>query len=70
MPASLLRIETHRDLHPGGGIVGVCAAYWLARAGQNVLLIEKGRIGVRNKSSKRWHHRSVACGTGCRGRTA
>ncbi len=37
----------------GGGIVGVCAAYWLARAGKSVVLLEKGRIGG-EQSSRNW----------------
>ncbi|WOI58112.1 FAD-binding oxidoreductase [Palleronia sp. LCG004] len=37
----------------GGGIVGVCAAYWLAQAGQKVVLVEKGRIGA-EQSSRNW----------------
>lgn len=53
MPAPLLEIETHSELPRqadcvviGGGIVGVCTAYWLARAGQRVVLVEKGRLGA------------------------
>lgn len=60
MPAPLLEIETQADLPDhadcvviGGGIVGVSAAYWLARAGQNVVLLEKGRIGA-EQSSRNW----------------
>ncbi|WP_344717123.1 FAD-dependent oxidoreductase, partial [Sagittula marina] len=34
----------------GGGIVGVCAAWWLAREGQNVVLVEKGSIGGEQSS--------------------
>ncbi len=37
----------------GGGIIGVSAAYALARAGQTVALIEKGRIGA-EQSSRNW----------------
>ena len=37
----------------GGGIVGVSTAYWLARAGQKVVLLEKGRIGA-EQSSRNW----------------
>ena len=29
----------------GGGIIGLCCAYFLRRAGLDVLLIERGRIG-------------------------
>lgn len=37
----------------GGGIVGVSAAYWLARAGQKVVLVEKGAVGA-EQSSRNW----------------
>ncbi|WP_454831819.1 NAD(P)/FAD-dependent oxidoreductase [Pseudoxanthomonas wuyuanensis] len=37
----------------GAGIVGTCAAYWLARAGQRVVLLEKGRVGA-EQSSRNW----------------
>jgi glycine/D-amino acid oxidase-like deaminating enzyme len=37
----------------GGGIVGVCAAYYLARRGVSVALLEKGRIGA-EQSSRNW----------------
>ncbi len=60
MPAPLLEIKTQSELPDqadcvviGGGIVGVSAAYWLARAGQNVVLLEKGRIGA-EQSSRNW----------------
>lgn len=60
MPAPLLPIQTPADLPAhadcvviGGGIVGVCAAYWLARAGQKVVLLEKGRVGA-EQSSRNW----------------
>ena len=60
MLAPLLDIETHGDFPEqadcvviGGGIVGVSAAYWLARAGQRVVLLEKGRIGA-EQSSRNW----------------
>jgi glycine/D-amino acid oxidase-like deaminating enzyme len=60
MPAPLLQIETPTELPAdadcvviGGGIVGVSAAYWLARAGQRVVLLEKGRIGA-EQSSRNW----------------
>ncbi|TMV90795.1 FAD-binding oxidoreductase [Thioclava sp. BHET1] len=60
MPAPLMHIETHSTLPAqadcvviGGGIVGVSAAYWLARAGQKVVLLEKGRIGA-EQSSRNW----------------
>ncbi|WP_435167534.1 NAD(P)/FAD-dependent oxidoreductase [Falsirhodobacter sp. 1013] len=60
MPAPLLSITTDPTLPAeadcvviGGGIVGVSAAYWLARAGQKVVLLEKGRIGA-EQSSRNW----------------
>jgi glycine/D-amino acid oxidase-like deaminating enzyme len=60
MTAPLLAIATQHDLPPsadsvviGGGIVGVCAAYWLARAGQKVVLVEKGAVGA-EQSSRNW----------------
>lgn len=60
MTAPLLGITTPNDLPPaadcvviGGGIVGVCTAWWLARAGQSVVLVEKGRVGA-EQSSRNW----------------
>ncbi|HEY0211982.1 MAG TPA: FAD-binding oxidoreductase [Paenirhodobacter sp.] len=60
MSAPLFMIETPTDLpgHAdvvviGAGIVGVSAAYWLARAGQHVVLLEKGRVGA-EQSSRNW----------------
>lgn len=60
MPAPLLAIATPDTLPPaadcvviGGGIVGVCAAWWLARAGQSVVLLEKGAVGA-EQSSRNW----------------
>lgn len=60
MSAPLLPIVTPDVLPPaadcvviGGGIVGVSAAYWLAQAGQTVVLLEKGRIGA-EQSSRNW----------------
>ncbi|MCJ8140986.1 NAD(P)/FAD-dependent oxidoreductase [Falsirhodobacter halotolerans] len=60
MPAPLATISTDPDLPShadcvviGGGIVGVCTAYWLARAGQAVVLLEKGRVGA-EQSSRNW----------------
>ncbi|MBL3569854.1 FAD-binding oxidoreductase [Rhodovulum sp. BSW8] len=60
MPAPLHRIETP-DILPesadcvviGAGIVGVSAAYWLAAAGQKVVLLEKGLVGA-EQSSRNW----------------
>lgn len=37
----------------GGGIIGVCAAYYLAKAGRKVTLCEKGRISG-EQSSRNW----------------
>jgi glycine/D-amino acid oxidase-like deaminating enzyme len=60
MPAPLLHIETTPALPEtadvvviGGGIVGVFAAYYLARRGVRVALLEKGRIGA-EQSSRNW----------------
>ena len=60
MPAPLEIIETPDTLPSsadcvviGAGIVGVSAAYWLARAGQRVVLLEKGRVGA-EQSSRNW----------------
>lgn len=60
MPVPLMHITTNGNLPDqadcvviGGGIVGVSAAYWLARAGQKVVLLEKGRIGA-EQSSRNW----------------
>ncbi len=60
MPAPLHHIDTPGDLPPqadvvviGGGIVGTCTAYYLARRGIRVALVEKGRIGA-EQSSRNW----------------
>ena len=60
MPAPLYRIDTASDLPPqadavviGGGIVGTSAAYYLARRGLSVVLLEKGMIGA-EQSSRNW----------------
>jgi len=37
----------------GAGIVGVSAAYWLARAGQKVVVLEKGAVGA-EQSCRNW----------------
>lgn len=60
MPAPLMQLVT-QDAPPaaadcvviGAGIVGVSAAYWLARAGKSVVLLEKGMIGA-EQSSRNW----------------
>ncbi|MEI2301939.1 NAD(P)/FAD-dependent oxidoreductase [Ensifer sp. MJa1] len=60
MPALLKLINTTPQLPEdadavviGGGIVGVFAAYYLARRGLKVALVEKGRIGA-EQSSRNW----------------
>ncbi len=60
MTAPLMTIETRPDLPDsadavviGGGIVGVCAAYYLAQRGLSVTLLEKGRVGA-EQSSRNW----------------
>ena len=37
----------------GGGVIGVMTAYFLARAGQSVVLVEKGRVAG-EQSSRNW----------------
>ena len=37
----------------GGGVIGVMTAYFLARAGQSAVLVEKGRIAG-EQSSRNW----------------
>ncbi|MCR6725766.1 FAD-binding oxidoreductase [Agrobacterium fabrum] len=60
MPAPLQQITTSPELPKsadaviiGGGIVGVFAAYYLARSGLKVALVEKGLIGA-EQSSRNW----------------
>ena len=60
MRAPLQQIQTSDELPKsadavviGGGIVGVFAAYYLARRGMKVALVEKGRIGA-EQSSRNW----------------
>jgi len=60
MPAPLTLVETDAGLpHSadavviGAGIVGVFTAYYLARRGLKVVLIEKGRVGA-EQSSRNW----------------
>jgi len=60
MPAPLTPVESTAELPDqadvvviGGGIIGVFTAYYLARRGVKVALIEKGRIGA-EQSSRNW----------------
>jgi glycine/D-amino acid oxidase-like deaminating enzyme len=60
MPAPLTHIDSSPALPTsadaviiGGGIVGTFTAYYLARRGLNVALLEKGRIGA-EQSSRNW----------------
>ncbi|GAB1584688.1 NAD(P)/FAD-dependent oxidoreductase [Phyllobacterium phragmitis] len=60
MPAPLMHIETNPSLPReadvvviGGGVVGVFTAYYLARRGVSVALLEKGRIAA-EQSSRNW----------------
>ncbi|OHV81955.1 FAD-binding oxidoreductase [Ensifer sp. LCM 4579] len=60
MPAPLKLVDTTPTLPAtadavviGGGIVGVFSAYYLARRGLKVALVEKGRIGA-EQSSRNW----------------
>jgi glycine/D-amino acid oxidase-like deaminating enzyme len=66
--ASMMRFPLHADLPVtwpgpaperadvvviGGGVIGVCTALYLARAGRRVVLLEKGRIAA-EQSSRNW----------------
>jgi glycine/D-amino acid oxidase-like deaminating enzyme len=60
MPAPLTHVEssphlpTHADVVViGGGIIGVFAAYYMAKRGMKVALVEKGRVGA-EQSSRNW----------------
>jgi hypothetical protein len=48
------QLPTHADVVViGGGIIGVFAAYYMARRGLSVALVEKGCIGA-EQSSRNW----------------
>ncbi|MER9761721.1 FAD-binding oxidoreductase [Mesorhizobium sp. M0138] len=60
MPAPLMHIECSPSLPReadvvviGGGVVGVFTAYYLARRGVSVALVEKGRVAA-EQSSRNW----------------
>jgi glycine/D-amino acid oxidase-like deaminating enzyme len=60
MPQPLRHIETSPNppasadvIVIGGGIIGVFTAYYLARRGLSVAVVEKGRIGA-EQSSRNW----------------
>jgi glycine/D-amino acid oxidase-like deaminating enzyme len=60
MPAPLMAIESSASLPReadvvviGGGVVGVFTAYYLARRGVGVALLEKGRVAA-EQSSRNW----------------
>lgn len=60
MPAPLMLVESPEELPRsadaviiGAGIVGVFAAYYLAKRGMKVVLLEKGRVGA-EQSSRNW----------------
>src|SRR5437762_7314464 len=60
MPAPLKPVESSPNLPAtadvviiGGGIIGAFAAYYLARRGLDVALVEKGRVGA-EQSSRNW----------------
>ncbi|RWO56844.1 FAD-binding oxidoreductase [Mesorhizobium sp.] len=60
MPAPLIHIESSPSLPReadvvviGGGVVGVFTAYYLARRGVSVALLEKGRVAA-EQSSRNW----------------
>jgi glycine/D-amino acid oxidase-like deaminating enzyme len=60
MPAPLFAVESSPDLPThadvvviGGGIIGVFAAYYMAKRGMKVAIVEKGRVGA-EQSSRNW----------------
>ncbi|TIU17419.1 MAG: FAD-binding oxidoreductase, partial [Mesorhizobium sp.] len=60
MPAPLMHIDSSPSLPReadvvviGGGVVGVFTAYYLARRGVSVALLEKGRVAA-EQSSRNW----------------
>jgi glycine/D-amino acid oxidase-like deaminating enzyme len=60
MPSPLTHIETNANLPDaadavviGGGIIGMFTAYYLAKRGMKVAVLEKGRVGA-EQSSRNW----------------
>ena len=60
MPAPLFPVESSPDLPThadvvviGAGIIGAFTAYFLAKRGMKVALVEKGRVGA-EQSSRNW----------------
>src|SRR5689334_15485089 len=60
MPAPLKPVESSASLPQaadaviiGGGIIGAFTAYYLAKRGMKVALVEKGRVGA-EQSSRNW----------------
>src|SRR5215470_19135726 len=39
-------MSTGRVLVVGGGVIGACAAYYLARAGARVTVVDRGKFGA------------------------
>lgn len=61
IPLGLEQAPEHRDPLPkradaviiGGGIIGICTAYFLAKAGLKPLVLEKGRVAA-EQSGRNW----------------